>query len=363
MTFSYQSFKELANHEVEGQDYRIRMELRDPRVLIMAPHGGKIEPTTGEIAEAIAGMDYAFYTLEGLKVEGNSVLHIESHLFDEPHALEAVEGAEIVVTVHCQIDQKDGFVMVGGLDESLGSEIKRQLEAAGFKTRPPTEGLMGTDPMNICNRGKSGQGVQLEISRKVRDSLRNDKEQLKVFSDAVRKAIQQDLKGNKRVDIMIERATITDAEEILALQKLAYRSEAEIYNDFNIPPLVQTLEGIKKDFGGQFFLKTTISGKIVGSVRAYQKNETSYIGRLIVHPGFENQGIGTKLMNEIEKIFSTHQRFELFTGDRSKRNLYLYQKLGYKIFKTASITDQTTTVYLEKKIDPSLFTPPQGTEG
>jgi hypothetical protein len=56
-------------------------------------------------------------------------------------------------------------------------------------------------------------------------------------------------------------------------------------------------------------------------------------------------------MNEIEKNFSTCHRFELFTGDRSERNLYLYQKLGYKIFKTANLTDQTTIVYLEKKIE------------
>jgi hypothetical protein len=46
----------------------------------------------------------------------------------------------------------------------------------------------------------------------------------------------------------IEKATVFDAEEILTLQKLAYQSEAEIYNDFNIPPLVQTLESIEKDF-------------------------------------------------------------------------------------------------------------------
>jgi hypothetical protein len=37
----------------------------------------------------------------------------------------------------------------------------------------------------------------------------------------------------------IERATISDAREILALQKLAYPSEVEIYNDFEIPPDVQ----------------------------------------------------------------------------------------------------------------------------
>lgn len=149
----------------------------------------------------------------------------------------------------------------------------------------------------------------------------------------------------------IERAMISDAEEILILQKLAYRSEAEIYNDFNIPPLVQTPESIEKDFENQYFLKALMEGKIIGSVRAYTKEGTCYIGRLIVHPDFQNRGIGTDLMNEIERIINTCRRFELFTGDKSERNLYFYQKLGYKIFKKAKITDQTMIVYLEKKIE------------
>jgi len=149
----------------------------------------------------------------------------------------------------------------------------------------------------------------------------------------------------------IERATVLDAEEILALQKLAYRSEAEIYNDFNIPPLVQTLESIEKDFENQVFLKFLIDGRIIGSVRAYAKGDTCYIGRLIVHPEFQNRGIGTKLMSEIEKIFNHCKRFELFTGDKSERNLYLYQKLGYQAYKKANITNQTTIIYLEKKVE------------
>jgi len=144
---------------------------------------------------------------------------------------------------------------------------------------------------------------------------------------------------------------ISDAEEILVLQKLAYRSEAEIYNDFNIPPLVQALESIENDFENLYFLKTVMNGKIIGSVRAYTKEGTCYIGRLIVHPDFQNRGIGTDLMNEIERIINTCRRFELFTGDKSERNLYFYQKLGYKIFKKAKITDQTMIVYLEKKIE------------
>lgn len=184
----YTSFKELATHEKEGQDYRIRIKSRDPRILIMAPHGGKIEPTTEIIAEAIAGEDYSFYSFQGLKTDSR-ILHIESHLFDEPRALKAVEKAEVVVTVHGQIDQKKEFVMVGGLHDSLRTEIMRQLEAAGFQTRTPTEGLMGMDPQNICNRGRLKKGTQLEVSRKVRDLLRIDQEQLKIFSHAVRSAI------------------------------------------------------------------------------------------------------------------------------------------------------------------------------
>ena len=59
MATTYKSFRELLEREVEGRDYRIRMELRDPRVIIMVPHGGNIEPMTTEIAEAIAGDDYS----------------------------------------------------------------------------------------------------------------------------------------------------------------------------------------------------------------------------------------------------------------------------------------------------------------
>ena len=37
-------------------------------------------------------------------------------------------------------------------------------------------------------------------------------------------------------------ATQDDAEELLSLQKISFRSEAELYNDFSITPLLQTLE-------------------------------------------------------------------------------------------------------------------------
>lgn len=147
----------------------------------------------------------------------------------------------------------------------------------------------------------------------------------------------------------VERARVDDAEEILSLQKLAYRSEAEIYDDFTIPPLTQTLEEIKRDFEGQVFLKAVPDGRIIGSVRAFVKEGTCYVGRLIVHLDFQNQGIGTQLMGRIEEVFKGAQRFEIFTGHKSERNLYLYEKLGYKPFKTVMASEKLTIVYLEKR--------------
>ena len=149
--------------------------------------------------------------------------------------------------------------------------------------------------------------------------------------------------------MIIEQALKEDLKEILELQKLAYRSEAEIYNDYSIPPLTQTLDEIKEDFSFQTFLKIIVNRKIIGSVRAYKKKDTCYIGRLIVHPNFRNQGIGTKLLKEIEAKFNDIKRFELFTGYKSEKNVYLYQKLGYRPFKKELINENLQIVYLEKE--------------
>ncbi|MGA3291449.1 MAG: GNAT family N-acetyltransferase [Candidatus Bathyarchaeia archaeon] len=148
--------------------------------------------------------------------------------------------------------------------------------------------------------------------------------------------------------VIIKKASIEDAQEILSLQKLAYQSEAEIYSDYNIPPLVETLDGLKDNFKSHVFLKAMVNGKIVGSVRASEENETCYIGRLMVHPHFQNRGIGAKLLLEIEYVFPSCSRFELFTGHRSEKSIHLYEKLGYKTFKVEKVTDNLNLVFFEK---------------
>ena len=153
---------------------------------------------------------------------------------------------------------------------------------------------------------------------------------------------------NNHIFHKISLASISDSAEILALQKLAYRSEAELYNNFTIEPLTQTIEAITDEFKTRTVLKCVDGGRIIGSVRAHETGGTCFIGKLIVHPEYQSRGLGTRLMNEIESRFPNAQRFELFTGAKSERNIHLYEKLGYKPCGEKPINDRLTLISMEK---------------
>jgi len=146
----------------------------------------------------------------------------------------------------------------------------------------------------------------------------------------------------------LSEATLSDAEAILALQKLAYQREAALHDDFTIPPLVQSLEDLRATFDDHVFLKATVDDRLAGSVRARQDGPTWHIGRLIVHPEFQKKGIGTDLMQQIEARGGAASRYELFTGHKSADNLRFYARLGYREFKRKVISSKLTLVFMEK---------------
>ncbi|WP_141432727.1 GNAT family N-acetyltransferase [Bacillus sp. 03113] len=146
----------------------------------------------------------------------------------------------------------------------------------------------------------------------------------------------------------ITKATVLDASEILSLQKLAYSSEAELYGNYDIEPLKQTVEDVEKAFETHLILKYVHNRKIVGSIRAYEKDGTCYIGKVMVHPDFQNRGIGKELVKEIEGFFAD-VRYELFTGSKSIKNISFYEKLGYQGYKTGKMdSEETIFLFMEK---------------
>ena len=144
----------------------------------------------------------------------------------------------------------------------------------------------------------------------------------------------------------IIKAEKSDLLSILSLQKLAYQSEAALYNDYSIQPLTQTLEELEQEFHNSVVLKAVSDGEIIGSVRGYKKDNTAHIGRLIVKPECQNQGVGKALIIALESEFACN-RYELFTGHKSVKNFALYEKLGYRRFKEVDV-GIFTMVFMEK---------------
>lgn len=151
------------------------------------------------------------------------------------------------------------------------------------------------------------------------------------------------------MNIEIKNAVPEDAGEILELQKKSFESEARLYNDYNIEPLKETRDQFLAEMGRNVILKAELDGKIIGSVRGIRVDKGGcYIGRLIVHPDYQNRGIGTRLMTEIEHMFRNCRAYELFTGERSEKNITLYRKLGYRIEGTKKLSDHVTAVQMVK---------------
>ena len=163
----YDSYAQLAGREGEGRDFVRFIEVRASPVAIIAPHGGGIEPGTSEIAQALAGSDFSLYCFEGVKPRGNGGLHITSIRFDEPTCVGLVQRSRFVVAVH-GCEEVDRSTHVGGLDEDLKARLLETLGSFGFKAVADSGSHLGLDPRNICNRGASGRGIQLEISRGLR---------------------------------------------------------------------------------------------------------------------------------------------------------------------------------------------------
>jgi ribosomal protein S18 acetylase RimI-like enzyme len=150
------------------------------------------------------------------------------------------------------------------------------------------------------------------------------------------------------MDVVIRSAVAGEAEQILGLQRLCYRSEAELYKDWSIPPMTQTLPELLAEYEDHEVLVARLGDEVVGSVRGREEGGTCRIGRLIVLPRLQRRGIGGRLMGELEGRFPRAERFELFTGHKSEGNLRLYRHLGYEEVREQQVSPRLRLVYLQK---------------
>ncbi|MEV7596194.1 GNAT family N-acetyltransferase [Kitasatospora sp. NPDC089797] len=157
------------------------------------------------------------------------------------------------------------------------------------------------------------------------------------------------------MSVIISAAAAEDAEQILKLQYLGYQPEAELYGDWAIEPLTQSLESLRSELTEQHVLVARLGDEVVGAVRGHVDAEgIGRIGHLVVHPRMQRHGLGGRLLDALERRMAEGGRpvtaYRLFTGHRSLGNLRLYARQGYRQTAVEPVTNRLSFVHLEKPV-------------
>lgn len=170
----YKSMTDLQQHTTEGKDWQIHTNDEKNKTVVMAPHGGGIEPGTSEVAREIADKSKSgYYSFSAIRPVNNQQLHVTSANYNEPKAEQMVGQSDRTVSIHKTAREgRDAYI--GGRDQALRNSISQSLTKEGFNVGEATGNIAGQNPQNIVNRNRNGAGVQIEVSNKAVRSFYKD---------------------------------------------------------------------------------------------------------------------------------------------------------------------------------------------
>ncbi len=129
---------------------------------------------------------------------------------------------------------------------------------------------------------------------------------------------------------MIKRLDISNdyvAQDVLALQKLAYEIEADLESHRFIPYLNEGLSDLMRN-DDEFFFGNYEDDKMVGAISFKIANDGVLdMGRLMVHPAHFRQGIASALINHAKETFHL-RKIIAQTGAKNKPAIQLLEKNG-----------------------------------
>ena len=150
-------------------------------------------------------------------------------------------------------------------------------------------------------------------------------------------------------DVVLSRIAPGDAGEVLTVQRAAFVSEALIYADPDMPPLVQTLDELEAELRDADGWVARIDGRLVGAIRTRESDGVLLIGRIAIAPDVQGLGIGERLLTAAEEE-SDAAEAELFTGSLSEANIRLYERCGYVQTDRIDEGDGTAQVFMRKRL-------------
>ena len=152
---------------------------------------------------------------------------------------------------------------------------------------------------------------------------------------------------------MIKQIKNTELIKAFSMQKKCFKPIYEKYYDETSPYKESFAKFVLRTKKSSFQMYWIVDNSTkVGQIWIATKNDTAKLARLFVLPKYQNKGYATKAIIDIEKLYSYYNHWQLDTIKEEKKNVHLYQKLGYKPNgKEKVINDKMTIIEFEKEIN------------
>ncbi|WP_374558416.1 GNAT family N-acetyltransferase [Micromonospora sp. RHAY321] len=223
-----------------------------------------------------------------------------------------------------------GFVSYGNTSAGTRSVQMTKQVVTTLKMMP----IGATVALRIADRTHNGQVLQ---SAGLDEAGRRMLLELTRVASAMRPLRTEPDSDPTSVSGPVEGLTLTTAQpgdlaELLVLQRCCWVQEALANDTLDLPPLTETLDDLRESMSTWQLWCVRRHGRLVAAVRARARESAWLIGRLMVAPDQAGNGIGSWLLSYAEERAPEEtERYELFTGHRSTRNIKLYERAGYAL--------------------------------
>lgn len=128
--------------------------------------------------------------------------------------------------------------------------------------------------------------------------------------------------------VSLSKAAVSDTELLKSISVQAFTDDYEQFGTF--PPGIESFEWHKTEIEKGHCYKIMYDDEVAGGIYVIPSPDSEIeVKYLFISEEFQNKGIGSKIMDLIEKAYKDFKIWNLFTPSFSYRNHHFYEKLGY----------------------------------
>ena len=145
-------------------------------------------------------------------------------------------------------------------------------------------------------------------------------------------------------------AMLEDAATMLELQRCAFAEEGRRSRSLDIPPLTEPLDAVIEHIEKQTALVARDSGKIIGTIRGIVNGRACTVRALAVDPARQGHGVGSALLDALERALPDVTQFDLTTNTLMEANVPFYERRGYQVTQFTRHSDVVTLAQMTKLV-------------